>query len=194
MISEQHKDEIMKLKLEIEALRRQNTHLQQKLLISLSDHHSSMPMVEPPQSNHEATAFPSSLPPLQPPPSPAAQAYPPEGFLEEGDTPPHLSVSQECPVGMAALLNSTPTKILRGIYQNTVQRTPSSIENALDGMTNIVTQSLSGTAMASSSSSYDLQQEQEQPDLDDFEAWYLALSVPPSDDLPSGTWNNLERL
>lgn len=68
---QRYKDEILKLKLEIDALRSQNNLLQQKLLVSISQHHSSQPV------EHQE----SSLPPSQPPASPG---YPPEGFIEEG--------------------------------------------------------------------------------------------------------------
>lgn len=96
VISEQYKAEIMKLKLEIEALRTQNSHLQQKLLISLSNHHSSLPH-QPPSAEASERTSPSSLQP--PSPSPA-QAYPPDGFLEEGSNSSspsfRLFLSQNC--------------------------------------------------------------------------------------------------
>lgn len=63
---------------------------------------------------------------------------------------------------MAALMSSTPTKILRGLYQTTIQRAPS-IETAIDGVSTMVTQSLSLGS----------ENQLTQADIDDFEAWYL---------------------
>jgi hypothetical protein len=64
---------------------------------------------------------------------------------------------------MAALLNSTPTKILRGIYQQTM-RAPS-LE-----MSSIVSQTL--TLAGTSSENPPIQQDV----IDDFEAWFVSVS------------------
>lgn len=61
-------------------------------------------------------------------------------------------------------MSSTPTKLLRGLYQNTLQRAPS-IETAIDGMSTIVSQSLSLSS----------ENQLTQADIDDFEAWYVSL-------------------
>ena len=70
---------------------------------------------------------------------------------------------------MAALLNSTPTKILRGIYQNTISLSHSqSLESALDGVQQVaglVTQTLNSGNNETSPPPAET--------VDDFEAWYI---------------------
>jgi hypothetical protein len=68
---------------------------------------------------------------------------------------------------MAALMNSTPTKILRGIYQQTIHRTPS-LE-----MGRLMTHTLSGVSSSSISESQPITQDA----VDDFEAWFVSLLV-----------------
>lgn len=72
---------------------------------------------------------------------------------------------------MAAIMNSTPTKILRGIYQNTISLSHSqSLEIALDGVqqvAGIVTQSLNAGNNEFSTNT--------NVDNDDFEAWYNKI-------------------
>jgi hypothetical protein len=75
---------------------------------------------------------------------------------------------------MAALLNSTPTKILRGIYQQTLHRAPS-LE-----MGSIVSQTL--TLAGTSSENPPIQQDA----IDDFEAWFVSVSfISPLFSLPT---------
>jgi hypothetical protein len=76
-VTEQQKNEILKLKLEIESLRSQNNMLQQKLLVSLSDHHSSR-IIE--QQSMTSTDIDNEPPQIETPPP----SFPPEGFIEEG--------------------------------------------------------------------------------------------------------------
>lgn len=74
-------------------------------------------------------------------------------------------------LGMAAIMNSTPTKILRGIYQNTISLSHSqSLEIALDGVqqvAGIVTQTLNVGNNETSTPT--------DADVDDFEAWYSNI-------------------
>jgi hypothetical protein len=81
-MTEQHKSEIMNLKLEIESLRSQNNMLQQKLLISLSDHHSSR--VTESSLTPEPKSEPTPSQQIDSAPTTSSPSYPPEGFIEEG--------------------------------------------------------------------------------------------------------------
>jgi hypothetical protein len=62
---------------------------------------------------------------------------------------------------MAAIINSTPSKFLRGIYNNALSHSQS-FESAIDGVTSIVTQGLVSTTPT---------EVENEIDMKDFEAW-----------------------